>query len=57
MKVFHMGNISLVINGEDIGIPASYAGKFFQSGLVIKDGKIYVPTQVAAKMLNVYLAM
>lgn len=51
------GNISLVMNGEDIGIPASYAGKFFQTSLIVKDGKLYVPTQVVAKMLNAYVAM
>lgn len=56
-EVILYGNISLVMNGEDIGIPASYAGKFFQTSLVVKDGKIYVPTQVVAKMLNSYLAM
>lgn len=49
-------DVSVCLNGENIGIPANYAGKTFQSSIIVVDGKIYVPTHVIAKILNCYSA-
>lgn len=50
-------NVSIYINGENIGIPASYAGKVFQSSIFVIEGKIYVPTHIITKLLHCYSAM
>ena len=49
-------DVNIYINGENIGIPACYAGKTFQSSIIVVNGRIYVPTHVIAKLLNCYSA-
>lgn len=50
-------DVSLSINGERIGMPACYGGKIFQDTMVVIDGKLYVPTYVAAKLMHYAFAM
>ena len=50
-------DVSLSINGEQIGMPSCYGGTTFQRTMVVLDGKVYVPAYVAAKLMHCAFAM